>query len=36
MRHKPRIERAKEQSELRGFVFGVVTTIIVTMLLNLI
>lgn len=36
MRHKTRIERAKEQSLSKGFVFGVVTTIIITMLLNLI
>ena len=36
MIHKTRYERVKEQSELRGFVFGVVTTIVVSMLLNLI
>lgn len=36
MRHRTRIERAKEQSLKKGFVFGVVTTIVVSMLLNLI
>lgn len=36
MRHRTRYERVKEQSQLKGFVFGIVTTIIVAMLLNLI
>ena len=36
MGHKTRYERVKEQSQLKGFVFGVVTTIVVFMLLNLI
>ena len=36
MIHKTRYERVKEQSQLKGFVFGVVTTIVVSMLLNLI
>lgn len=36
MKHKTRYERVKEQSELRGFVFGVVITIVISMLVNLI
>lgn len=36
MKHKTRYERVKEQSQLKGFVFGIVTTIVVAMLLNLI